>query len=279
MSAGDLVRYRSATELVRVWQEASRRVERAFAEVSSAEDLLIEHFARDARDDNPRTRGLDMRIAQRDVYFDNPARTLKKLRHDVWSRLIDQLGVRQFLSVRAAEELSRQIRDELMPEITEETVRDLGESFRSQIGELHAEAVREVFEFLRPGHWTKLKTNKRNEWQLTEKVILEGWLEDTRRWFTGYHLAHYRYSAATALENVLRALDGKGMVQKTYRSQLELAIDASGTEGVGETEYLTFKCFRNRNLHIRFKRPDLVRRLNQIAGGKRLRQTKGVANA
>src|SRR5690606_4906795 len=47
---------------------------------------------------------------------------------------------------RTARELDRQLSDLLMPEITEETVRELAESFRSQIGELHAEAVREVSE-------------------------------------------------------------------------------------------------------------------------------------
>lgn len=266
----DLTQHRSAMELVRVWQEASKRIERAFAEVVAAEDMLIDHFSRDARE-TLRFRGLDMRICQRDVYFDDPARTLKRLRHGVWDRIIDQAGVRQFMSVRAAGELDRQIRDQLMPEITEETVRDFAASLRGQIGELHAEAVREVFEFLRPRTWTRLKTNKSNEWQLTEKVVLEGWLEDTRHYFTGYHLHHHYHQHATALENVLRSLDGKGMVQKTHHSDLMQAIKASETRGAGETEYLAFKCFRNRNLHLRFKRPDLVRRLNQIAGGKRLR--------
>jgi hypothetical protein len=40
---------------------------------------------------------------------------------------------------------------------------------------------------------------------------------------------------------------------------------------VGETEYFAFRCFRNHNLHLRFKRPDLVAKINQIAGGNALR--------
>jgi len=44
-----------------------------------------------------------------------------------------------------------------------------------------------------------------------------------------------------------------------------------GEDGIGETDYFAFRCFKNGNLHLIFKRPDLVRRLNQIAGGKRLR--------
>lgn len=269
-SESDLTRHRSALELVRVWQEASQRIERAFAEVVAAEDMLIDHFSRDARE-TLRFRGLDMRICQRDVYFDDPARTLKRLRHGVWDRIIDQAGVRQFMSVRAAGELDRQIRDQLMPEITEETVRDFAASLRGQIGELHAEAVREVFEFLRPGaRYSPYKTNHKNGWQLGKKVILSNWVEtgwsDSR-----FHLPYSRHQMATALENVFRALDGKGQVQKSYHSDLYQAIRECGEDGIGETDYFAFRCFKNGNLHLTFKRPDLVRRLNQIAGGKRLR--------
>lgn len=266
----DLTQHRSALELVRVWQEASKRIERAFAEVTAAEDMLIDHFSRDARG-NLRLRGLDMRIIQRDVYFDDPARTLKRLRHGVWDRIIDQAGVRQFMSVRAAGELDRQIRDQLMPEITEETVRDFAASLRGQIGELHAEAVREVFEFLRPdARYSPYKTNHKNGWQLGSKVILSYWVE-TGWSDSHFHLDHSKYHMATALENVFRSLDGKGQIQKNYHSDLYQAIRECGEDGRFETEYFVGRCFRNRNLHLKFKRPDLVRRLNQIAGGKRLR--------
>lgn len=272
-SEADLTRHRSALELVRVWEAVKERIERAFAEVTAAEDMLIDHFDRDARGGagNPRLRGRGMRISQRDVFFDDPARTLKKLRHDVWDRIIDQAGVRQFMSVRAAGELDRQIRDQLMPEITEETVRDFAASLRGQIGELHAEAVREVFEFLRPGaRYSPHKTNHKNEWQLGLKVILSYWVE-TGWSDSHFHLDHSKYQMATALENVFRSLDGKGQIQKNYHSDLYQAIRECGEDGRFETEYFVGRCFRNRNLHLKFKRPDLVRRLNQIAGGKRLR--------
>lgn len=271
----DLARHQSATDLVRIWEEQSERIRRAFAEILAAEQTLGEYFSRDPRDGG--NSSFDVRICQRSVYFDDPDRALKKLRHQVWDRVIDQLGVRQMLSVRAARELDQQIEREMMPEITRESVRDLAESFRGQLEELHAEAVREVFEFLRPRNYTRLKTNKKNDWILGEKVILEGWLEDPKWHGRGYHLNYHHWSSATALENVFRALDGKGQILKTYHSELQTAIaDSSDSEprGVGSTDYFEFKCFRNRNLHLRFKRPDLVRRLNQIAGGKRLKGEK-----
>lgn len=41
--------------------------------------------------------------------------------------------------------------------------------------------------------------------------------------------------------------------------------------GADETAYFRFRCFKNGNLHIEFKRLDLVARLNQVAGGARLK--------
>jgi len=52
--------------------------------------------------------------------------------------------------------------------------------------------------------------------------------------------------------------------------QLIDAIEAA-KDGTGETEYLRFRCFRNRNLHLEFKRLDLVAKLNAISAGMRLR--------
>jgi hypothetical protein len=63
-------------------------------------------------------------------------------------------------------------------------------------------------------------------------------------------------------------LDGKG-VPGGYASPLMDAIQTSRT-GTGETDYFEFRCCVNRNLHITFKRLDLVKQLNAVAGGNAL---------
>jgi hypothetical protein len=75
---------------------------------------------------------------------------------------------------------------------------------------------------------------------------------------------------------VFTALDGKGMIAKgSWQSKLADAINTTPVSvGRGETDYFRFKCYRNRNLHLEFKRPDLVERLNQMAGGMRLRDKR-----
>jgi hypothetical protein len=68
-------------------------------------------------------------------------------------------------------------------------------------------------------------------------------------------------------------LTGRGSVLKSHNGPLYDAITDS-SDGTGETEYFKFKCFKNQNLHVEFKRLDLVARLNAVAGGARLREAK-----
>ena len=74
-----------------------------------------------------------------------------------------------------------------------------------------------------------------------------------------------------AMDKVFHALDSKG-VPDGYLSPLVDAINTSET-GNGETDYYRFRCYKNQNLHLEFKRMDLVARLNQVAGGATLRGT------
>jgi hypothetical protein len=125
------------------------------------------------------------------------------------------------------------------------------------------EAVQEVFEYLRPHH-SRYKTN--TEFEIGKRVILFA-LET--KWGGGFRVDHYREQHIRAIDNVFHALDGNGTI-KTHRGPLIDAIEAA-KNGTGETEYFRFRCFRNRNLHLEFKRLDLVAKLNAVAGGMRLR--------
>ena len=121
----------------------------------------------------------------------------------------------------------------------------------------------QVFEYLPPCH-SRYKTN--TEFEIGKRVILFAF---ENKWGGGFRVDHYREQHIRAIDNVFHALDGNGTI-KTHRGPLIDAIE-SVKDGTGETEYFRFKCFRNRNLYLEFKRLDLVAKLNAIAGGMRLR--------
>ena len=60
-------------------------------------------------------------------------------------------------------------------------------------------------------------------------------------------------------------LDGKGVIE-TYQGPLMEAIGKTAWGQLGQTDYFKFRSYRNRNLHLEFKRLDLLAKFNEIAG-------------
>jgi len=243
--------------LVAAWRESEAEIRQAFGLLVSAEKRLKETFKPDSfLFDLSRT---DSRYRR----YENPDELLKELKKDVWRALIDRMELRRILSVKRNEELNRQIETgEDLPDIDEAQILAMLEGTLANTGAFIAEAVQEVFEYLRPRH-SRYKTN--TEFEIGKRVIIFA-LEN--KWGGGFRVDHYREQYIRAIDNVFHALDGNGSI-KTHRGPLSDAIEAA-KDGTGETDYFRFRCFRNRNLHLEFKRLDLVAKLNAIAGGMRL---------
>ena len=59
---------------------------------------------------------------------------------------------------------------------------------------------------------------------------------------------------------------------KDWTSDLKTAIESANPEDPRfETEYFSGRSYRNGNMHLEFRRPDLVAKLNSLAGGRNLR--------
>jgi hypothetical protein len=82
-----------------------------------------------------------------------------------------------------------------------------------------------------------------------------------------FRVNYDRSDRLRAMDAAFHLLDGKGPM-KEGRGPLIEAINAGNV--TGETDYFRFKCFKNQNLHIEFKRLDLVKELNFIAAGERV---------
>ena len=193
---------------------------------------------------------------------------IERIKRKCWGQFINLLGIRKILSVKRAEQLDRQIEEwKDIPEIEVENVFETFHSLAAQSESFTKEAYKEVFDFLTQGRnqYDHYKTNAKNaRSKLGKKVILVGVLND------GYFDRRVDYRQEQkfiALDKVFHALDGKG-VPEGYVSPVIDAINTS-KDGYGETEYFRFKAYANRNLHIEFKRLDLVEELNKIATDNR----------
>ena len=244
-------------ELVDVVEKAERDIREAFATIHAAEQSLTAVFALE--------QWSSISVPHRYVNYGKPDDAIIELSRTLWRALIDRLEVKRMLSPQAARTLEDQIERGPHVPITQENVRQVVEHFQKSLPDMLRESVEYVFNFLRPRH-SRLKTN--TQFEVKPKVIIEGALE---WWVNHYHVHHHWQDSLRALENVFTALDGKGQISKTYYSHLSDEIGKTGEEGRGATEYFEFKCYRTGNLHLKFKRLDLLKHFNEMAGGRRLK--------
>lgn len=260
--------------MVAAYKQSEQDIREAYALLVKAEERLIEAFQSEdasyrfdlSRDDNRR------------IEYRAPDKLIHHVKHGAWKALVAKMGIRSAMSIKRAAELDAQLEGkprhynetvEPLPEITEANILAMMETTFTQLPAMIEEAVKEVYDWLRPtsGWRLEYKTNQKSQWRLDRKIILphcisHGYGE------TPFKVDYHRQQNMTALDNVFHMLDGKGIV-KTYHGPLSDAITRSET-GIGETDYFKFKCYGNCNLHLEFKRLDLVEKLNAVAGGMRL---------
>jgi len=251
----DLATRKTVEQLVREWNLAMHELKTGLAAIERAQEHLkafdTSGSSYDLQAFTHHEHGLD---------FD---RKQKRMKAAAWRYLVDRIELKKLASIARAKEIDKQLHDrpDTLPDITMDNIFGWLESMGDQARQFLEEAVVEVYRTLRPSSWNRHKTN--SAFRVGRKVIL------TNRVRPGYHsgkfgINYYYQDELRALDNVFHMLAGEGL--SAYRNgDLCRAIeDAPG--GIGETEFFKFKCFGNGNLHLEFKRMDLVEQLNAIGG-------------
>ncbi len=262
-----LARRVTVRELVAAFEEARATVRATFATLVEAEKRLNAVYGRPDSYDRIQ---IDASGGLFRSDFEAVDECIERMTREAWAVIVDRLELRRMMSVSRWEALSKELREGDLPEITEENVEAFGRGYLDSLPTMHAEAVAEVFEWLRPrGQLEHPKYKRNSELEVPAKIVIEYAVE--RAWTgAGFRLQHHRGQKFQALENVFSALDGRGQITKTHRSALEDAIAAS-PDGKAETPYFRVRCYKNGNAHIEFLRHDLLAKFNAIAGGRRLR--------
>lgn len=262
----DLAKHDTLLELVSAWQQSEADIRQAHALLKASETRLKTTFAR-SKAGNCR---FDVLGYHRNRELTQLDKMLLELKRDAWKVLVERMEIRSRLSVARAKELDEKLENGDLPDITEENILGMMEAAYSNIQNYMKEAVVEVFEFLRPhpSQWGKnYKTN--TQFELGKRVVLSYMVE--QKWNGGgFRVDYHRAAQLHALDNVFHILDGQRTF-KTYSGPLHDAVEAVDAGGYGETDYFKFRCCKNRSLHLEFKRLDLVKRLNEVAGGKTIK--------
>lgn len=263
----DLAQRQTITALVGTYQRETAAVATAYellrnAEANLQRDFFNQYFT----------------VRSRGDYGSYDAGALKsvltEINRQAWRSIVERLGIRALLSIARREELDRQLSGDSrgwqekpapLPEVTEENIISMMQDNMSRATEYANEAIFEVFDWLRPHHGrtSDLKTN--SKWRIGQRVII-GWAVEAGY---GKYPRRFRYDSEkrfNALESVFSLLDGKGPI-KGHNATIIQALNGS-PDGTGETEYFKFKGCKNGNIHIEFKRMDIVQKINKTAGNR-----------
>jgi hypothetical protein len=206
----------------------------------------------------------------RGVSFNECEPVLEQARRSIWRCIMDKLDVQKFVSDKRWTEILKQLEKDELPDIIRENVEAWQRGVMGSMDDLLREKVEEVFNYLRPRR-DHFKTNK--PFELDKRVVLE-WNVECNQAYCNWRprLRYDRQQMWRSIESLFRTLDGKGSATQNHQSDVEKAIHDSDVEtGRCETEYFKLRACRKGTLHVEFKRPDLVAKLNAIAGGKNLK--------
>jgi hypothetical protein len=193
-------------------------------------------------------------------------RSKKNLKVNCWAAIFAR--IKNFLPASEIAIIDRQIYNGDTPEFTEEKICEIMFSFVSRGEEFKKKMIDGIFNYLRPPN-SGLKTNDRAA--IEEKAILSHVVD---RNDYSCRLSSYGRDELWDVDKVFHLLDGNGMPK--YPGNLITVLDEAvmHMKQEVETEYFACKWFLNGNLHIRFKRMDLVYEINKIAGSDKLAQDK-----
>jgi Domain of unknown function (DUF4942) len=261
-----LIPKKTAEQMVGAYDLAMEKVRQGYTLLDEAQRLLETSFGSYTHHGNFDT-------VSRTTYWYGDERakdTCKAIKdhctRSAWSVILGVLQIEKVASNRRIEKIQDDLENGQLPPLTVDEIFNLLQSMVQNAGEIHQELVEEAFKILRPANRNGYKTNQRYE--IGKKVIL-GWMVE-HQWTGGKFRVRYgSRDRVNAVDKAFHLLDGKG-IPDGYDLPLATAIETC-EGGQGETGYFKFKCYGNQNLHLEFKRPDLVRELNVRCAGKWLR--------
>lgn len=238
-------------------------VERYQAAMEAIEDLHTVHTEADKIFRSFDNTGWYMRLDNECDY----EKSQKRLTRNAWRQIIKKTGLLEAMTEKRKAEIERTVENDRMPEITVENCLDILKQLYDRTPDLLREFVADCYNMFIPTQYSGLRTNSGGE------IGKRGIISYVFNCDYCFSLSYNRgYTRLKTLENTFSLLDGKGIVtndKENLASKVRLAIKEGKKEL--ETEYFRLKWYKNDRLHVEFKRLDLLRELNRIGAGNRLK--------
>lgn len=198
---------------------------------------------------------------------------IKEITKGAWWTILNSLEIEKISSKKRYEEITKNLEEGTLPPVTITSIYDILQSFVQNQDEIAKELMKEVYDELyprnnRPHYRKPVYATNLKHLKGYPRVILTRVVE--HRSDGGFQVYSYHQEGSLLrIDRAFALLDGTGLPDG-YRGPLGDAINTTDDTGVGETNYFKFKCCQNGNLHLFFKRPDLLAELVRLAGGNEL---------
>lgn len=179
---------------------------------------------------------------------------LKPIRVQAWQRLMGATGLRQIMDTQALDEFESQLYKDA-PEFNEESVRGTLLSKLQDSETMFARGLVDMFRKLSGAY----KTNSDAAFKVPRKVII-GYMVTTT--MNGLTVSHHSASRLDDIDRVFRTLAGQKFESYALHAAFGVSWQSSGN--VHECEFYKAVAYKNGNLHLEFKRGDLLEKANDI---------------
>lgn len=179
----------------------------------------------------------------------------------VWGHLVEMTDLERLMDKTAKDQLRQQLMTD-PPEVTVNNVWATLEQFAADSGTIFRRGIATAFSAL------DRRFRSHDGWKIGARVILDRALNEFGSWSSYTN----KRDALQDIERVFFVLDGKsppdlyagivGAIEESRRGQRF----GQPRQSEAESDYFTARCFKNGNLHLWFKRDDLVDRVNRLLG-------------
>jgi hypothetical protein len=180
-------------------------------------------------------------------------RVRAELDTSLWRRAFDMTGFKQLMDAQAVAEFEKSLSPR-PPEFTDATIRATFIDLLNNAGTMFRRGVFNVFRYLSDDY----RTNASEPFRIGRKVVM-GWMIQAN-YSRGLQIRYGSSDKLNDLDRVFQTLDGKPFQARSLESAMNAAF---GELQVFENDYYRAKAFKNGNMHLEFKRQDLLDKVNE----------------
>lgn len=178
-----------------------------------------------------------------------------------WSTLVQMTDLEKLMDKQAKDQLRQQLQEQV-PEVTEENVWATLDQFAADADTIFKRGIANCFSQL------DRRFRSHDGWKIGARVILTNTFTEYGSW--SYYGNGNKRDTLHDIDRTFNVLDGRD--NPHMLGGIVFAVEKERGNGWGkrqsetESDYFKIRCYQNGNAHVWFKRPDLVKKVNQLLG-------------